>query len=193
MKNFLRIPVTMICAMAVLSCSACNLLPTKKSTSSIHSSQGLTSSEPISEPITELNQLYKGSDMHATVYDLKTFTSAELKEKNQVLIIMGIEIENVSSTQGYVLTTEAYDVYIDDVVVTTKDDLIGTNIYIGSDYLAPGKRAKGYWGTRIPADTKSIEVYVYENGISPDKYAVFNFDVPPVETMTLEKYAASIK
>lgn len=45
---------------------------------------------------------------------------------------------------------------------------------------------------RIPADTKSIEVYVYENGISPDKYAVFNFDVPPVETMTLEKYAASL-
>ena len=43
-----------------------------------------------------------------------------------------------------------------------------------------------------PADTKSIEVYVYENGLSPDKHAVFNFDVPPVETMTLEKYAASL-
>ena len=183
----------MICAMVVLSCSACNLLPTKKPNSSIHSSQGLTSSEPISEPITELNQLYKGSDMHATVYDLKTFTSAELKEKNQVLIIMGIEIENMSSTNDYVLTTEAYDVYIDDVVVTSKDYLIGTNMFIGINNLAPGKRAKGYWGTRIPADTKSIEVYVYENGLSPDKHAVFNFDVPPVETMTLEKYAASIK
>ena len=48
--------------------------------------------------------------MHATVYDLKTFTSAELKGKKQVLIIMGIEIENMSSTNDYVLTTEAYDV-----------------------------------------------------------------------------------
>ena len=101
---------------------------------------------------------------------------------------MGIEIENMSSTNDYVLTTEAYD----DVVVTSKDYLIGTNMFIGINNLAPGKRAKGYWGTRIPADTKSIEVYVYENGLSPDKHAVFNFDVPPVETMTLEKYAASL-
>ena len=81
---------------------------------------------------------------------------------------MGIEIENMSSTNDYVLTTEAYDVFIDDVVVTSKDYLIGTNMFIGINNLAPGKRAKGYWGTRIPADTKSIEVYVYENGLSPD-------------------------
>ena len=39
---------------------------------------------------------------------------------------MGIEIENMSSTNDYVLTTEAYDVFIDDVVVTSKDYLIGT-------------------------------------------------------------------
>ena len=51
---------------------------------------------------------------------------------------MGIEIENMSSTNDYVLTTEAYDVFIDVVVVTSKVYLIVTNMFIGINYLAPG-------------------------------------------------------
>ena len=54
-----------------------------------------------------------------------------------------------------------------------------------------GKRAKGYWGANIPADTKKLEIHI-KDGYGTDTSAVFILDVPPVESITPDEYFASI-
>ena len=78
---------------------------------------------------------------------------------------------------------------MDDVAAET-EPLFQYDEYLDAD-LAPGKRAKGYWGILVPADAKTVEIQVDDHYLR-NKTAVFVLDVPPAESMTLEDYFASL-
>lgn len=142
------------------------------------------------DPITEINQMYEGSWINATAFEIKAFTSSDLKQDNQMLVIMGFEIENISSKGTFSVNPSIYEVYVNDMAVT-KDSLSDYSQCLDVSNLAIGKRAKGYWGANIPADTKSLEIHI-KDGYGTDTSAVFILDVPPVESITLDEYFASI-
>lgn len=185
MKKVLRVSVFSILIPVIFICSACNLFVSEDKGSTADSSLVVSHTDPI----TEINNVYKGTRMNAAAFDIRAFKTPELRE-NQILVIMGFSIENASSSEKYMVDSGSYEVYIDNVVAT-KDYLIGINEHLNSCYLAPGKTVKGYWGAIIPASAKSMEVLV-EDDRSAKKYATFILDVPPVESITLDEYFASI-
>ncbi len=138
------------------------------------------------DSITAIGQTYEGSHISATAYDIKTF---ELQEKKQALVVVGFEIKNISKRSQVLVNSATYKAYVDDVAAET-EPLFQYDEYLDAD-LAPGKRAKGYWGILVPADAKTVEIQVDDNYLR-NKTAVFVLDVPPAESMTLEDYFASL-
>lgn len=142
------------------------------------------------KPITEINQTYNGSQIKATAIDIKAFETPELKKDNQVLVIIGFEIENISSRKTFPVNSTSYEAYVNDVSAS-KNSLYGYSSYLSVSKLAPGKCAKGYWGINVPDGAKKLEIHVDDNSLK-DSSAVFILDVPPVESITLDEYFASI-
>lgn len=141
------------------------------------------------EPITKINQTYEGSRIHATAFDIKAFETPELQGKKQTLVIVGFEIKNIFKQKNVLVNSATYEAYVDDVAVET-EPLFQYDEHLDAE-LAPGKRAKGYWGILVPADAKTVEIQVDDNFLK-NKTAVFLLDVPPVGNMTLEDYFASL-
>lgn len=141
------------------------------------------------EPVTKINQTYEGSRIHATAFDIKAFETLELQGKKQTLVIVGFEIKNISKQKNVLVNSATYKAYVDDVAVGT-EPLFQYDEHLDAD-LAPGKRAKGYWGILVPADSKTVEIQVDDNS-SKNKTAVFILDIPPVESITPDEYFASL-
>ena len=142
------------------------------------------------EPITKINQTYEGSWINATAFDIKAFAPSDLKQNNEILVILGFEVKNISSKGPFSVNPSIYEVYVDDMAAT-KNSLSGYSQCLDVSKLAIGKRAKGYWGANIPADTKKLEIHI-KDGYGTDTSAVFILDVPPVESITPDEYFASI-
>lgn len=144
------------------------------------------------EPVLEINKTYEGSWIDVTAYDIKAFETPELKENNQILVIVGFEIKNTASQKDYYVGS--CDLYVDDIAVS--ENLLngvekGAEQRLNATKLAPGKRTRGYVGANVPSGAQNLEVRIDDDDAT-DTSAVFILDIPPVESITPDEYFASI-
>ena len=130
--------------------------------------------EPSITTITELNQPYEGSVLRITATEIETINYPS----GGMVVSIKFVVENVSKSESRLIWGNDMEGYIDDVA-TSQTFIIGYPDLIGQT-IAPGKRAEGYYCLPCSKDAKIIEVRIRDAKYS-EQFAVFVFDIPPVE------------
>jgi len=173
LKRLFRSFGVAICALAMLSFTACS---TEDYVAKLDAIIGSGASAE-AETIMELNQPYEGSALKITATEIKTAPASY--ENDKIVIGVKFDIENVSSKDSR-FSVSSISPYVDDVAVS---NTYGSDFgdHLSSATIAPGKRALGYFYVKAPKDAEIIELHYRDNYAINGGSAVFIFDIPPVE------------